>query len=98
MTPRVDPLITELVSGSKTQDVGVKNAMLKALYEVVTKAGGNMTEASRNSILGVIDGEVDENDGKCLEMYPQRVTDISQRCDGNNKCKAVWCAHQSVSS
>src|ERR1700749_3796887 len=64
MTPRVDPLITELVTGSKTQDIGVKNAMLKALYEVVTKAGRNMTETSRNAILGVIDGEVDENDGE----------------------------------
>jgi hypothetical protein len=63
MTPRVDPLITELVTGSKTQDVGVKRAMLKALYEVVAKAGANMTETSRNSILNLIDDEVDENDG-----------------------------------
>jgi hypothetical protein len=63
MTPRVDPLITELVTGSKTQDVGVKKAMLKALYEVVAKAGANMTETSRNSILGIIDGEIDDNDG-----------------------------------
>jgi hypothetical protein len=43
--------------------VGVKRAMLKALYEVVAKAGANMTETSRNSILNLIDGEVDENDG-----------------------------------
>jgi hypothetical protein len=62
MTPRVDPLIAELVTGSKTPDVGVKNAMLKALYEVVSKAGSNMSETSRNSILGLIDTEAGEGD------------------------------------
>ncbi|KAK3077739.1 hypothetical protein LTS18_009445, partial [Coniosporium uncinatum] len=31
MTPRIDPLIAELVTGSKTPDPGVRTAMLKAL-------------------------------------------------------------------
>jgi hypothetical protein len=64
MTPRIDPLIAELVTGSKTADSGVKTAMIKALYEVVSKAGTNMNEASRNSILALIDGDMDDNDGK----------------------------------
>jgi hypothetical protein len=64
MTPRVDPLIAELVTGTKTADQAVKNAMLKALYEVVSKAGKNMNEASRNSILGLIDTDADDSDGK----------------------------------
>ena len=63
MTPRIDPLIAELVTGSKTTDAGVKNAMLKALFEVVSKAGANMNETSRNAILGLIDTDTDENDG-----------------------------------
>lgn len=62
MTPRIDPLIAELVAGSKTSDAGVKTAMLKALYEVVSKAGGNMNEASRTSILGLIDTEHEGED------------------------------------
>lgn len=62
MTPRIDPLIAELVTGAKTTDVGVKNAMLKALYEVVSKAGSNMNEVSRNSILGLIDSDSSDND------------------------------------
>ncbi|KAK4556108.1 translational activator of GCN4 [Recurvomyces mirabilis] len=62
MTPRIDPLIAELVTGAKTTDPGVKNAMLKALYEVVSKAGGNMSDVSRNSILGLIDSESGEDD------------------------------------
>lgn len=64
LTPRIDPLIAELVAGSKTSDSGVQNAMLQALYEVVSKAGTNMSELSRNSILGLIDsdtGHVDES-------------------------------------
>ena len=62
MTPRIDPLIAELVTGSKTLDTGVKNAMLKALYEVVSKAGSNMNDVSKNSILGLIDSDAGEND------------------------------------
>ncbi|KAF2747097.1 ARM repeat-containing protein [Sporormia fimetaria CBS 119925] len=62
MTPRIDPLISELVTGSKTSDQAVKNAMLKALFEVVSKAGANMSETSRNAILGLIDNDGEEDD------------------------------------
>ncbi|KAI5295744.1 translational activator of GCN4, partial [Ascosphaera atra] len=61
LTPRVDPLIAELVAGSKASDAGVKNAMLQALQEVVGKAGKNMSEASRQSILGLIDESTDDS-------------------------------------
>ena len=64
LTPRVDPLIAELVAGSKTIDPGVKNAMLKALCEMVNKVGGKMSEVSRNSILGLIDSDAGDGDGK----------------------------------
>ncbi|KAL9104714.1 MAG: hypothetical protein Q9163_000392 [Psora crenata] len=62
LTPRVDPLIAELVAGGKTKDSGVQAAMMKALYEVVSKAGSNMSEASRTSILGLIDSEMSGDD------------------------------------
>ncbi|KAG5928579.1 hypothetical protein E4U42_000387 [Claviceps africana] len=61
-TPRIDPLIAELVTGSKTVDAGVKTAMLKALYEVISRAGANMGEASRNAVLSLIDMDTDERD------------------------------------
>ncbi|KAJ6134355.1 eIF-2-alpha kinase activator GCN1 [Penicillium sp. IBT 18751x] len=67
LTPRVDPLIAELIAGSKTTDVGVKNAMMKALKEVVGKAGGNMSEASRTAILALIDDDAsDQNDAVAM--------------------------------
>jgi len=68
-TPRVDPLIAELVTGSKTTDAGVKTAMLKALYEVISKAGANMGESSRTAVLGLIDTETDERDQAMTITY-----------------------------
>ena len=63
LTPRVDPLIAELVTGSKTADTGVRNAMLKALQEVVSKVGANMSDTSRESILALMDSQADsQND------------------------------------
>lgn len=74
LTPRVDPLIAELVTGSKTSDEAVKLAMLKALFEVVSKAGKNMSEASRNAILGLIDNDLDDSDGKWCTYRTYRST------------------------
>jgi len=62
LTPRIDPLIAELVTGSRTSDSGVRNAMLKALYEVISKAGANMSEASRSAVLSLIDTDPEDND------------------------------------
>ncbi|EDO01257.1 hypothetical protein SS1G_03731 [Sclerotinia sclerotiorum 1980 UF-70] len=62
LTPRIDPLIAELVTGSRTSDSGVRNAMLKALYEVISKAGANMGEASRSAVLSLIDTDAEDND------------------------------------
>lgn len=58
----------ELIAGSKAGDAGVKNAMMKALQEVVGKAGGNMSEASKNSILGLIDDDSSDKTGKLFYM------------------------------
>ncbi|EGE03653.1 translational activator GCN1 [Trichophyton equinum CBS 127.97] len=61
LTPRVDPLVAELITGSKTTDPGVKNAMLRALHDVVDKAGKNMSEASRQAVLGLVDNDSVDN-------------------------------------
>ncbi|KAH6610983.1 hypothetical protein Trco_001003 [Trichoderma cornu-damae] len=61
-TPRIDPLITELVTGAKTTDPGVRAAMFKALYEVVSRVGANMGESSRSAVLSLIDSDADERD------------------------------------
>lgn len=40
--------------------------MLKALYEVVSKAGGNMGETSKSSILSLIEDDLDVDDGTAI--------------------------------
>ncbi|RMD42898.1 hypothetical protein DV735_g2206, partial [Chaetothyriales sp. CBS 134920] len=57
LTPRVDPLVAELVTGAKTADSGVRDAMTKGLQEVVSKVGANMSDSSRESILALMDSQ-----------------------------------------
>jgi hypothetical protein len=49
--------------------------MLKAFHEVVSKAGANMSDASRQSVLGLIDGDADNTDG--------RLETVHQTCSAN---------------
>ena len=69
LTPRIDPLIAELVTGSKTSDIGVRNAMLKALYEVTNRAGANMSDVSRTAVLALIDAEPEDKDVSVAITY-----------------------------
>lgn len=64
--PRVDPLVAELVTGAtKSTNVGITVAMLKALLEVINKAGDKMNETSKNSVLSLVQDNIssasDEN-------------------------------------
>lgn len=70
-TPRIDPLIAELVTGSKTADPGVRAAMLKALYEVISRAGANMGDASRTAVLSLIDMETEDKDATMIVTNAQ---------------------------
>lgn len=60
---------SELITGSKTADIGVKNAMMKALQEVVGKVGANMSDASKNAILALIDDDASDQTGKTTALY-----------------------------
>lgn len=68
LTPRIDPLITELTTGARTPDTAVRNAMLKALQEVISKVGANMSEASRDSILSLMDSQNAEADDMMITL------------------------------
>ncbi|KAI1428707.1 armadillo-type protein [Xylaria sp. FL1777] len=82
-TPRVDPLIAELVTGSKTSDAGVKAAMLKALYEVISKAGASMGEGSRAAVLGLIDMETDTKDTAMVVTYAKLLGALVRNVPGD---------------
>lgn len=56
--------------------------MMKALQEVVGKAGANMSEASRQAILGLIDDDASDQTGKIIiiiiinDSYVSRLSNI----------------------
>ncbi|CAG8500654.1 3053_t:CDS:10 [Acaulospora colombiana] len=62
---RVDPLISELVTGIKTSEPNVREAMLSALESVVNKAGNSMNETSKKGVLGVIKEGLSDSKGNC---------------------------------
>ncbi|EPX70624.1 translation elongation regulator Gcn1 [Schizosaccharomyces octosporus yFS286] len=69
---RLAPIVTELVSGARTPDAGVRKAMLNALFAVVSKSGQNMNEASADSVdqlLKEISSESNEYMIICAKMY-----------------------------
>ncbi|CCH46758.1 putative translational activator [Wickerhamomyces ciferrii] len=77
--PRVDPLVSELVMGAKNaENSGVKTAMLKALLEVITKAGEKMSESSKTSILDLVEDEILEADDKLAVAYARLVGSLSR--------------------
>ncbi|KAH3663930.1 hypothetical protein WICMUC_005869 [Wickerhamomyces mucosus] len=77
--PRVDPLVNELVAGAKTaESPGVKTAMLKALLEVITKAGEKLSESSKTSILNLVEEEILEADEKLVVAYAKLVGSLSR--------------------
>lgn len=52
--------------------------MMKALQEVVGKAGANMSDASRQAILGLIDDDASDQTGRITvnDSCASRLTDI----------------------
>ena len=62
LTARIDPLIAELCTGAHTSDRGIQIAMMKALYQVVSQAGKNMSPSSGSIILTLTDTVMAEDD------------------------------------
>lgn len=91
LTARIDPLVSELVAGARTSDAGVKDAMRKALYEVVSKAGNNMGDSSKASILALVESDKDEEDGAGHRsfMSRERVTNGDSRLRIDCQCTVV---------
>lgn len=77
--PRVDPLVVELVAGARqAADEGVKTAVLKALLEVVSKAGSKLNENSKNSIVSLVEEEILVVDNKLATAYAKLIGSLSE--------------------
>lgn len=77
--PRVDSLVAELVSGAKNADnQGVKTSMLKGMLEAVNKAGNNMSEASKTSIMALVEEEITVVGDKSAVSYARLLGALSK--------------------
>lgn len=77
--PRVDPLVVELVTGTKqTSDFGVKTAMLKALLEVVGKAGTKLSEPSKLKIVDLVEEGILTSNDKLATAYARLIGSVSE--------------------
>lgn len=63
--PRVDPVITELITGSRNSDDTIAGTLLLALANVVRSAGPNVGEKAREACVQlVLDAFKDDHDGE----------------------------------
>ncbi|CAI1983698.1 hypothetical protein SEUBUCD650_0G00870 [Saccharomyces eubayanus] len=77
--PRVDPLVIELVTGAKqATDEGVKTAMLKALLEVIIKAGSKLNESSKIHIVNLVEEEMLGSNDKLAVAYAKLIGSLSE--------------------
>ncbi|EHN02530.1 Gcn1p [Saccharomyces cerevisiae x Saccharomyces kudriavzevii VIN7] len=77
--PRVDPLVIELVTGAKqATDEGVKTAMLKALLEVIVKAGSKLNEGSKTNIVNLVEEEMLGSNDKLAVAYAKLIGSLSE--------------------
>jgi hypothetical protein len=63
--PRVDPVVTELVSGVRSHDEGIGASLILALSYVIRNAGSNIGDKSREAALEVVaDAFKEQSDGE----------------------------------
>ncbi|AGO13312.1 AaceriAFR169Wp [[Ashbya] aceris (nom. inval.)] len=77
--PRVDPLVVELVTGAQqASESGVRTAILKALLEVVSKAGSKLSEVSKANIIKLVEQEMASTDSKFAVAYAKLLGALSE--------------------
>lgn len=77
--PRVDSLVTELVSGARgSDDQVIKNSFLNAMLQVVLKGGANMSDTSKISIMTLVEEEISHVNDKSAVAYARLLGSLSQ--------------------
>jgi hypothetical protein len=65
--PRVDPVVTELITGAKSNDDAVAGSLVLALSYVIKNAGANVGEKAREASLELVSDAFKElHDGHLL--------------------------------
>ncbi|KAG0214330.1 translational activator of GCN4 [Mortierella sp. NVP41] len=80
---RVDPLVTELVAGIKSSEAGVKETVMGALENVVSKIGGGMSDVAKRAVIGVVMEGMEANNSESMWL-------------ASAKLLGAFCKHQSA--
>ncbi|CCH61585.1 hypothetical protein TBLA_0F00410 [Henningerozyma blattae CBS 6284] len=77
--PRVDPLVIELVTGTKqAANDGIKTAMSNALLEVIIKAGSKLNENSKAAIINLVEEEFFSSSDSLAVAYAKLIGSLSE--------------------
>ncbi len=68
--PRVDPVVTELIAGAKTNDDAIGASHITALAFVVKNAGESMGEKSREACVELVDETFKEAHNGTFQIFP----------------------------
>lgn len=88
--PRVDSLVAELVSGARgSEDQDVKNSFLMAMLQVILKGGSNMSDASKISIMTLVEEEISHVNDKSAVAYARLLGSLSQVLSPEEACNIL---------
>lgn len=79
--PRVDPVVTELIAGARSNDDGIASSLVLALSNVIKSAAQNVGEKAREACIELAeDAFKSHHDGKLIPLTcrSSRLTDLFQ--------------------
>lgn len=77
--PRIDSLIIELISGCKnSSEEEIKLTMLKAILEIINRAGDKLNEQSKKNVLQLVEDEMLTVKGKISLQYAKLIGTLSK--------------------
>lgn len=74
--PRVDPVITELITGAKSNDDSIASSLVNALANVVQSGSQNVGEKARESCIELVSDAFRESHSGACHNHPNRNSDL----------------------
>ncbi|KAL9273376.1 ILITYHIA-like protein, partial [Drosera capensis] len=81
LSPRIDPLVGDLLSSLQAADGGVREAILTALKGVVKHAGKNMGAAAKTHVYDLLKNLIDDDDDQVRIFSASILGIISQHIE-----------------
>jgi hypothetical protein len=77
--PRVDPVVTELITGAKSNDEAVAGSLILTLSYVIKNAGENVGEKAREASLEVVSDAFKEPHDGHFRFHAARISPTDSR-------------------